>query len=128
MTERTKPTYKQLEFARAYVDNQGNGTQAALRVYDTCDPVTAATISSDNLKKPYVQEAIEVFRRETKELADEGLQEAIAHARKELAKSTDQKVTAKARAFLLDAAKLYVSPDSAPKETKHLHLNFPKRD
>jgi len=126
MTERIKPTFKQQEFAREYVNSKGNGTQAALKAYDTGDPMVASVIAYENLKKPYIKEAIEFFKRETKELADEGLQEAIAHARNALARG-GEKQQAEARKFLLEAAKLFTSPNNAPRESKHLHLTAPER-
>lgn len=49
---------KQLKFAREYVESSGNGTQSALKTYDTKDPNTASMIASENLRKPIVQEAI----------------------------------------------------------------------
>jgi hypothetical protein len=37
-----------------------NGTQAALKVYDTTDPKTAGVIASENLSKPSIKEQIEL--------------------------------------------------------------------
>lgn len=129
MNTRTKPTYKQQEFAREYVNNKGNGTQAALKVYDAYDSMTASAIAHENLKKPLVKQAIEVFKRETKELADEGLQEAIAQARREVSESTDPKVIAKARDFLLEAVRLFTSANSLPRNvTQNNKYILPKRD
>lgn len=52
-------TIKQKKFSKAYVATDGNGTKAAMAVYDTTDYATAAAISSENLNKPQVKEAIE---------------------------------------------------------------------
>lgn len=43
-------TKKQAEFVTEYLDT-GNGTQAALKAYDTEDPKVAAVIASQNLTK-----------------------------------------------------------------------------
>lgn len=59
-----KPTLKQKAFVKEYVKNGGNGTQAALKVYDTDDYKTAQNISSENLSKPIVmEELIKTARR-----------------------------------------------------------------
>lgn len=50
-----KITKKQKEFADAYLET-GNGTQSALKAYDTEDYNTAHSIASENLQKPTVQE------------------------------------------------------------------------
>ena len=49
---------KQQLFLKEYVKTKGNGTQAALRVYDTKDPVTAAHIATENVRKPEIQEEL----------------------------------------------------------------------
>jgi len=46
-----KLTPKQKKFADSYIDT-GNGTRSALEAYDTDDYSTAASIASENLKKP----------------------------------------------------------------------------
>jgi len=51
-------TLKQKQFAKEYVDTKGNGTQSALKVYDTEDNNTANNIASDNLLKPTVRQEI----------------------------------------------------------------------
>lgn len=51
-------TFKQKTFIKRYIENAGNGTRAALEVYDTNDPNVAAVISSENLRKPNIQQAI----------------------------------------------------------------------
>ena len=53
-----KVTKKQTEFAKEFVKNGGNGTQAALKVYDAKTPAAANAIASKNLKKPAVQDAL----------------------------------------------------------------------
>lgn len=49
---------KERTYIKEYVES-GNGTQAALKAYDTDDYNTAGAISSENLKKPRIQQAID---------------------------------------------------------------------
>ena len=58
---RTKPTYKQKLFVQEYIKNKGNGTQSALKVYNTTDDNTARMIASDNLTKPIVQQELKTL-------------------------------------------------------------------
>lgn len=51
-------TPKQEKFVKEYLDS-GNGTQSALKVYDTDNPRTAAAIASENLTKPNIQKYLE---------------------------------------------------------------------
>lgn len=53
------PTLKQELFVREYVKNNGNGAQAALKVYNTTDPNTARAIASENLTKPNVKQELD---------------------------------------------------------------------
>ena len=48
-------TPKQDKFLKRYLET-GNGTRAALEVYDTDSPRTAAAIASENLTKPNIME------------------------------------------------------------------------
>lgn len=59
-TTQRKPrlTKKQKDFAKAYLET-GNGTQSALKAYDTTDPNTANQIALDNLQKPTVKQYLE---------------------------------------------------------------------
>lgn len=66
----TKLTHKQKVFIEEYVET-GNATQSALKAYDTDDELVAASIGSENLTKPKIQEyliskaevaASEIFR------------------------------------------------------------------
>ena len=52
-------TIKQRKFTKAYIETNGNATQAALQAYTTDDPNTAGMIGSSNLRKPKIKEAIE---------------------------------------------------------------------
>jgi len=58
---------KQKAFIAEYVENGGNGVQAALKVYDTEDYNTANQIARDNLQKPTIMREIE------KQMTDTGL-------------------------------------------------------
>lgn len=51
-------TVKQHGFVKDFIALKGNGTQAALKNYDTDDDKTASVISAENLVKPRVREAI----------------------------------------------------------------------
>ena len=53
-----KPTLKQRHFIKAYVQNGGNATQAALEAYDTTY-ATARVIGCENLTKPYIRQEID---------------------------------------------------------------------
>ena len=54
-----KLTMKQKLFVQEYIKTKGNGTQSALRVYDTKNPRTATVIGVENLSKPSVKEELE---------------------------------------------------------------------
>lgn len=54
-----KPTLKQKRFVQEYVKNNGNGTRAAMKVYDVKDDRTATVIASENLTKPDVKQELE---------------------------------------------------------------------
>ncbi|MBR0403098.1 terminase small subunit [Candidatus Saccharibacteria bacterium] len=67
MTSQDKLTIKERKFLTEYVDNGGNGTQAALKAYDTNSANDAAVIASKVIKKPSVAEALKM------ELARQGI-------------------------------------------------------
>ena len=52
-------TVKQKKFVKAYVENEGNGLQAAKKVYKTSSDKSAAVISSQNLAKLNIKDAID---------------------------------------------------------------------
>lgn len=57
-------TTKQKAFAEEYIRNGGNGTQAAMKVYDTESYKTASAISVENLEKPLIiEELVKTARR-----------------------------------------------------------------
>lgn len=51
-------TPKQERFVKEYLDS-GNGTQAALKAYNTEDHNTAGVIAHENLRKPNIQKYLE---------------------------------------------------------------------
>ena len=65
MGDKMKLTPKQKAFVREYKANGGNGTQAAINAGYSED--SARAISSENLTKPYIQEAI---KQEEKKLQE----------------------------------------------------------
>lgn len=70
-----KLTKKQRGFVNDYVETE-NGTQSALKNYDTKDYKTASVIAAENLDKPIIQVAIEVKRKTLKEaLIEKGITE-----------------------------------------------------
>lgn len=56
--KKTKLSLKQKLFVKEYLANKGNGTQAALKVYNTKNYNSAHSIASENLQKPAIQEEI----------------------------------------------------------------------
>ena len=54
-----KLTVKQKKFVKEYVKRDGNGTKAALAVYNTTSEDVARSISSENLAKPSIREEID---------------------------------------------------------------------
>ena len=53
-------TIKQLKFTEEYLKT-GNGTQSALKVYNTTSTKTARSLASENISKPNVRALIEQF-------------------------------------------------------------------
>ena len=57
-------TTKQKAFANEYIKNGGNGTQAALKVYDAKNESVASAIAVENLGKPLIiEELVRTARR-----------------------------------------------------------------
>jgi phage terminase small subunit len=70
-----KLTKKQRGFVNDYVESE-NGTQAVLKNYNVKDSMVAASVATENLRKPYITEAIEVKRKSLKQaLIDKGITE-----------------------------------------------------
>lgn len=55
-----KLTVKQRGFIKRFVENGGNGTQAAMDIYDVKNYNTAHSIASDNLQKGTIRKSIEL--------------------------------------------------------------------
>jgi hypothetical protein len=58
---RRKLSFKQRMFINKYIENGGNGTQAADDVYNTKNRVVSQAISSENLQHPLIREEIEKY-------------------------------------------------------------------
>jgi len=58
--QRRRPTLKQRLFAQEYVQS-GNGTQSAIKIYNTKSTKIAEALASENLRKPVVREEIELL-------------------------------------------------------------------
>lgn len=70
-----KLTKKQRGFVKDYVLDE-NGTKAVMNNYNVKDESVAASIATENLRKPYITEAINVKRQTLKEaLIEEGINE-----------------------------------------------------
>lgn len=54
MPKGDKPTLKQRKFVKAYLENGGNGSRAALSAYNTTDSEVAKVIAAENFTKPNV--------------------------------------------------------------------------
>lgn len=72
-------TLKQRQFVKKYIQNGGNGTQAAMDVYNTKNYNSAHSIASDNLQKPTIRREIEQAM-EAEGLTDEYISEILRKA------------------------------------------------
>ncbi len=70
MATKTKPrlTNKMRAFTKEYIKNGFNGTQAALKTYDTMDYNTAHSIAAENIQKPAIKQRID-------EVLNEGIED-----------------------------------------------------
>lgn len=70
-TKGKRITAKQKRFAKAFVKNKGNATQAVIETYDTDNRGTAQSIGSENLSKPIVrQEIVRLLKQEGIEMTE----------------------------------------------------------
>jgi len=53
-----KLSLKQKQFVKAYIENGGNATKAALETYNVKNYNTAHAIASENLQKPTIKQAL----------------------------------------------------------------------
>ena len=72
-------TIKQKQFVKRYIENGGNGTQAAMDVYNAKNYNTAHAIAVDNLQKPTIRREIEQAM-EAKGLTNEYISELLKEA------------------------------------------------
>ena len=72
-------TVKQRKFVKRYLENGGNGTQAALDAYNTDDPKVAKVIASKNLTLDNIKMEIELAL-ERAGLSDEYISELLRDA------------------------------------------------
>lgn len=64
---RKRLTIKQSKFIDEFIANEGNGTKAALKVYDTDDYFTGNAIAVENLQKPLIIQALDTRFEEVQE-------------------------------------------------------------
>jgi phage terminase small subunit len=83
--QRKTLTKKQKAFADEVLKT-GNGTQSALKTYDTKDYFTAAAISTENLKKPQIMSYLQEHLEKAKNVVIQLLEEENPKIRLEAAK------------------------------------------
>lgn len=74
-----KLTRKQKKFVGAYLET-GNGAHSALTAYDTKDYNTAASLASENLRKPNIRAYLEDRAEKAVEMVYQLSQEAVGEA------------------------------------------------
>lgn len=84
-------TPKQTKFVQKYIENGGNGTQAALESYNVNSLKTAQNIGSENLAKPIVSEKLDKWRRILATDANLGMKEVINGLGYVAAENVDEK-------------------------------------
>lgn len=107
-------TFKQAQFVNEYIKNGGNGTQAALQVYNiggkhgTDKPEkTAEAIGSETLSKPIVRSAIKDFMNAKKLTADLVLDELMRDATDEAMRENNPAIRTKSLELLGKYLKLF---------------------
>lgn len=111
-------TLKQRGFVKEYINNGGNGAQAAAQVYDT-DPLVGRSIASENLTKPDIRQAVE------EALTKNGLTpQVITEKMKNLVAQEPEKVSADT--ILRTSVELLKLWGAYP-GTKHTNLNLSLR-
>ena len=129
---RSRLTRKQETFVDEYVSNGENGTQAVLKAYDVANSITAKSMASENLAKPYISEAIEARRCKVREALEMALirthaLSAVVDAAMLDIKSDDPRVANDARKILLDCARVARMQETKAEGDKHIHLKLPVR-
>lgn len=129
---RTKLTYKQELFLKKYVENGGNGTKAALAVYNTDRPNVANAIAVENLQKPAISDRLKAMKEEIAEsmirvLRENNAMERCAESALRDLQSDDPKVVELGRRYLADFYKIvHPVPQSVTDNRKQI-LNIPAR-
>ena len=103
-------TVKQRKFAQEYL-RSGNGTKAAIKTYNTKNPVVAASIAHENLRKPQIKGFI-----------DEQALYAVKRMRALMAQSKNLSVAFQASRDLLDRAGYRPSLHPQPPASEFSHL------
>ena len=109
-------TLKQRGFVKEYISNGGNGTQAALQIYNTDDPNEAKVIASQNLTKLNISERIEQSLLKNGLTTDQ-ITGNLGHYANKLAENVSADASIKANIELLKIMGAY--PGS-----KHTNLNL----
>lgn len=121
-----KFTLNQKRFIKEYLKNGGNGTEAALKVYDAKSRTDAANIASQNLKKPTIKEAIEQAL-ESQEVTPEAVAKVIKEglgAKKlewDMSNFTYKESIYPDHLTRLKTVELYMKLTGATAPTKHEH-------
>lgn len=132
MNDQKSLTPKQEEFAKEYVENGYNGTQAALKVYNTTDPNVAGIIAYRNLKRPNVRTYIASLRGDLYDslgsslLRTGALEKAVEKAAKDL-ENSDPKSAYIACKFILECAKILINTSTNREDESEL-LIIPTRN
>lgn len=107
---------KQKKFTQEYIKT-GNGTQSALAVYDTSDPLVAHAIASENLQKPSITEEIDRLLRKNNFTLEENIAplQKIATSQIETRMSADQ---------VIKASELLLRLRGADRGKQSIHTNI----
>lgn len=110
-------------FAKAYVENGFNGTQAVMAVRPDLPPESASVASSRWLRNDSVQLQIQGFSQDVLNLFSQTLTKAIALADRWVS-SPEEDQQDKGMTWIKDLAKS-LAPTAKP-APKHQHLHIPK--
>jgi len=112
---------KQKAFIAEYVENGGNGVQAALKVYDTEDYNTANQIAIDNLQKPTIMREIEKQMNDTGLTVKKALNAINDGYDAEKKGSPDHNVRLRSADMTLKLADAYPKNREVSHQHQHLH-------
>lgn len=122
-------TLKQQKFVDAYIDSNGNATEAALVAYECDNKVDASNIGYQNMQKPHIQEIIQAKLKDLKDNTldtfknNNLINTALATAQDDLM-DDDPKVRDLARRYILEVAKYLSDSERSTDGTKHNHLHI----